>query len=89
MARLGDQVQVKVSSLSVENGKRKFAIEVEASDGLFYLSDALTREGAVRELGTELRAIIRTGVVGYIQHSRELIRKLSAADKPTEIGRAR
>ncbi len=89
MARIGDQVQVKISDRGVEGGKRKLSVEVEASERLFYLSDALMREGIVRELSTELRATIRNGIVSYVQQGREMIRKLGEAEKSKENGKAR
>ncbi len=81
MARTSDQIKIKVSDRGVADGRRKFALEVDASDDLFYLSDALMREGVVPDLGIQLRSVVRTGVQDYLQKSRELIRKLSDKKK--------
>ena len=84
MARTSDQIKIKVSDRGVADGRRKFALEVDASDDLFYLSDALMREGVVSDLSTELRSIVRMGVQSYLQKSRELIRKLGEKGKQSE-----
>ena len=84
MARLSEQIKVKVGDRSGVEGGRKFALEVDASDDLFHLSDALMRDEVVSVLGTELRFVIRSGVQSYLQKSRQLIRKLGKKGKQSE-----
>lgn len=84
MAKISEQIKVKIADRGVADGRRKFALEVDASDDLFYLSDALMREGVVSDLGAELRSVVRSGVQSYLQKSRELIRKLGEKGKQSE-----
>ena len=81
MAKLADQVRVKVSDRGADGGKRKITVEVEASEDFFYLTDALSREGAVSSISSELRSVIRSGVLNYVQQSRELLRKVGEKEK--------
>ena len=82
MARIADQLQVKVSDKGVESGKRRVSIEIESVADFFYLTDALSSEGVINELKIELKELIRKGVLSYVKHSRECLRKLKADDKP-------
>ena len=84
MARIADQLQVKVSDKGLEGGKRRVSIEIETAADFFYLTDALSHEGVINELKIELRELIRKGVLSYVKQSRECLRKLKADDKPQE-----
>ena len=78
MARVAEQVQVKVEDCGVVEGKRRLSVEVEAGEQLFYLCDALAREGVVRELRSELRSAVRKVVVEYVGEGSALVRKMAS-----------
>ena len=82
MARIGDQLQVKVSDKGVENGKRRVSVEIEAASDLFHLTDALSREGVLKELKAELKSLIRSGLSSYLQDSKHCLRTLKGEKKP-------
>ncbi len=65
-----------------ESGKRKVSIEIEAAEEFFYLTDALSREGVLKELKAELKVAIRDVVLSYVQKSKDALRLLRSESKP-------
>lgn len=76
MPRVSNQITIQITEAAAEQGRRKYSIDLEVEDSLFYLADAFVREGILKDFKSSLRPILRKGIADYIEQSRELLKQV-------------
>lgn len=87
MIRVGQLVNVSITENTPHDGKRFWNIAVDANAPLFLLADELAKEGAVRELQSSLRSVIKCAVSDYITSGREFIKMAAKEGKKKVEGK--
>jgi hypothetical protein len=81
MPRVNQLINVTVTESASETGKRCLGASIEANAALFVLSDQLAKEGAIRDLNSALRCVLRDAVAEYIGSGREFIKGIAKQKK--------